>query len=209
MEKAYLICAVIGGTLWVCQFILSLLGGDHHDFGGADHADVQGGADHDSGEHGSAGAWLIGLLTFRTITAGVTFFGLGGLAAVYSGYSTWNVLSIAMISGLAALLVVASVLRMLHRLDTEGNVRIEGAVGHVASVYLGIPANKAGRGKVTLKLQNRLVEYEAISAGAELPTGSQVVIAAIVGPDIVEVIPARTSPGSTSGVSASGGTNAA
>ena len=35
MEKVYLACAVIGGTLVVCQFLATLLGlGGHHDMGG-------------------------------------------------------------------------------------------------------------------------------------------------------------------------------
>lgn len=196
MDKAYLVCAILGGTLWVCQFVLSLLGG-HHDLGASDSGDMHGGGDvhgtdHDTDSHDSAMAWLIGLLTFRSIVAGCTFFGLGGLAATYAGYSAARSFAIAAGSGAVALLIVGLVVRMLRRLDVEGNVHIDGAVGHVGTVYLHIPANNSGAGKVTIKLQNRTVEYRAISNGNELPTGSQIVVIGVVGPDLVEVIPART-----------------
>src|SRR3954466_12239256 len=38
-ETVYLLCAIAGGTLMVCQFLMSLLGfGDHgHDLGGDGH----------------------------------------------------------------------------------------------------------------------------------------------------------------------------
>ena len=35
METVYLASAVVGGTLLVCQFVMTLLGLGHHDIGGA------------------------------------------------------------------------------------------------------------------------------------------------------------------------------
>jgi len=191
MNTLYLICAIVGGTLWVCQFVLSMLGGGHHDVGGGDAGGDMHGGDHGGG-HEDGGVWLASLLTFRTITAALTFFGLGGLSARQAGYQRYPALGIACLAGLIALAVVAIIMRLLRRLEAEGTVHIEGAVGSVATVYLTVPANKAGVGKVTLKLQNRTMEYRALSGGSELPTGSQVVVVAVVSPDTVEVIPART-----------------
>ncbi|HEV7224595.1 MAG TPA: hypothetical protein VGN42_17935, partial [Pirellulales bacterium] len=55
------------------------------------------------------------------------------------------------------------------------------------TVYLRVPANKAGVGKVHLNLQNRTMEYEALTAQAELPVGAKVVVVNVAGPDTVEV----------------------
>jgi hypothetical protein len=52
---------------------------------------------------------------------------------------------------------------------------------------LPIPGKKGGIGKVTLNLQNRTVEYQAVTADKELPTGSKVVVVAVVSSDTVEV----------------------
>src|ERR1700731_3790824 len=90
MDTAYLICALVGGTLVICQFLLTLLGlGGHHDAGG-DH-DIAGhdagghdaaghDTEHDHHGHSSAASWFLSILTFRTLTAGVAFFGLTGPA---------------------------------------------------------------------------------------------------------------------------------
>ena len=82
METTYLICAAVGGTLIVCQFLMTLFGlGGHHDLAGGDHGDLAGGdhggvggpdasGDHTVG-HGEESTWFFGLLTFRTISAGL------------------------------------------------------------------------------------------------------------------------------------------
>jgi hypothetical protein len=196
MDKAYLICAIVGGSLWICMFLMSLMGGGHED-GGHDasfdgHAESHGGADHDVSGHEGALAWLVGLVTLRSLIAGLTFFGLGGLAAQYADFSKLNSFGVAVACGLGGLIFMGLLMRMLTRLESEGNIRIEGAVGKVGTVYLTIPANKTGAGKVTLKLQHRLVEFQAVSAGEELPTGREVVVVSVVSPETVEVIPAKT-----------------
>jgi hypothetical protein len=63
-------------------------------------------------------------------------------------------------------------------------------VGQPAVVYLGVPGGRAGTGKVHLTLQNRLVELQAVTTqGAQLPTGADVIIVDVLGPDTVEVVP--------------------
>jgi hypothetical protein len=42
---------------------------------------------------------------------------------------------------------------------------------------------------VTLRLQNRTVEYQALTPHDALPTGSKVVVTGVLGPDTVEVVP--------------------
>jgi hypothetical protein len=78
-------------------------------------------------------------------------------------------------------------MKMLYLLKSDGAVRIKGAVGRTGTVYLRVPANKSGPGKVTLNLQNRTVELEAFTATNELPTGTSVRVVAVLGPSSVEV----------------------
>jgi predicted Ser/Thr protein kinase len=196
--KVFAVCAAGGGTLLVCQMLLTLIGiGDHHDVGGHDFHDVGHGL-HGDGEGGMASgpAWFTGLLTFRTVVAGLTFFGLAGLAGMQGGLATVAAVLLALGIGGAAMCVVARLMRLLYQLDAEGTVRIERSVGHRGTVYLGIPANKMGFGKVQLNLQNRTVEYRAITARQELITGTKVVVVAVVNGDTVEVESAESeSPG--------------
>jgi membrane protein implicated in regulation of membrane protease activity len=210
MQTFFLICAAFGGTLMVCQFLASLigLGGDHdtdhgglgdagHDVGGDTGTDMAHDIVHDTGhdthdaDQGSS-SWYFGMLSFRALSAAFAFFGLSGLAAYFGGLEPGQSLLVALAGGAAALYLVASMMRMLAKLRSDGTVRIERAVGTVGTVYLRIPGHRAGAGKVTLVLQGRSVECPAITAEDDLPTGSRVRVVAVVGPDTLEVAPVTT-----------------
>jgi hypothetical protein len=207
MEQFYQLCAVLGGTIFLGQFVLSLVGltgdhelagdsgGDHFD-GSGDHADggghdAAGGDSHHGGAtHESANSWFIRILSIRTVIAGLTFFGLGGLAADASGAAPLGSLAVAAVCGFAALYIVGWAMRTLMRLRSDGTVHIENAVGQPAVVYLTIPGHRAGKGKITVTVQNRTMEYEAETEHETLPTGAMVQVAAVSGPETVEVVPA-------------------
>ena len=188
METFYLVAAGGGGALIVCQFLAGVFGliGEHEV--GTDH-EVQGethaGDTHHIQSHASN--WFLGLLTFRSICAAITFFGLGGLTAKYYHENDFSSFFIAMLSGCAALYLVAMLMKTMYQLKTDGTVRIERALGQHGRVYLTIPGQKKGSGKVTLNLQNRTVECLAITAENELTTGSIVKVVALLGPNLVEV----------------------
>jgi hypothetical protein len=192
METVYLVCAAVGGTLLLCQFLLGLFGLGSHDAGhGFGHADAShdGHDGHDAGHEGTS-AWYLGLLTFRTVTSALIFFGLAGLAATAAEMHPVVALLVALAAGGGALYLVAFLMRTLYRLKADGTVRLERAVGTAGTVYLRVPGHHAGAGKVTLTLQNRTVEVQALTGWDELPTGARVVVVAVVGPDTVEVSPA-------------------
>jgi hypothetical protein len=174
METAFLVCAI----LLVCQVLAGFLGfGAEHDAGGLDHD--QGDGHHDNG--------FLKMLSVRTVTAAVLFFGLGGLTAGYYGADDPTAFGLAALAGLGALYAVSALMDGLAGLKADGTARVDGAVGRTGTVYLRVPAGRAGPGKVHLALQNRTVEYQAVTGGAELPTGAAVKVVAVVGPDTVEV----------------------
>ena len=203
----FLICAVVGGTVLICQFVLTLvgLGGDHialgdvaHDFSGDVGHDVHVGgahgaesAGHDAqGHHGSS--WLFAMISFRTLVAAATFFGLAGLAARSAGQSVGVQLLLAGVAGVAAMYGVHWMVRMMGQLGEDATVRIRHALGKEGTVYIPIPPAKAQAGKIQLKLQNRLVEYEAVTSGPEkLATGTKVRVVGITG-GTLEVEPLKT-----------------
>jgi hypothetical protein len=81
----------------------------------------------------------------------------------------------------------------MRNLRAEGTVHIDRAVGQNGSVYLTIPAARGGVGKVLVPVQNRTMEYKAVTPDAELPTGANVVVVGIVDSETVEVVPANSS----------------
>jgi len=203
MMTVYMVCAVIGTVLVLCQFVMTLtgLGGDHdmagdHDFGAGDHDFSAGDHDVGAGDHDVHGAeadhhgstLFFSMLSFRSVVAALAFFGLAGLAADEAGLPPYPVFVIGIGAGLAAMVVVAWMMRLLYGLYSEGNVRIENAVGEVARVYLTIPPSREGAGKVTVKVQGRTMEYQAQTEEEEkLPTGTRVLVTGVLAPDTVEV----------------------
>jgi hypothetical protein len=198
METVYLVCFLVGGTVMVCQFVLSLLGigshhdvGDSHDVGGHDAPHGGLGEDTHDGHHGShqevVSSWFVSVLTIRTLVAALTFFGLAGLAATKEWGDGPTTRLVALAAGAGAMVLVGALMRGLSRLRAEGTVRMDRAVGKAGTVYLPIPGRRAGTGKVMLNLQNRTVECQAITAENELPTGAPIVVVAVISADTVEV----------------------
>jgi membrane protein implicated in regulation of membrane protease activity len=200
MTSFFVLCAVIGGTIMVCQFVLTLVGFGHdvgdmaHDVSVEMHTDVSADA-HDgadahgdnSGHHGSS--WLFGIISFRTLVAASAFFGLAGLASDSAGLGRPMQVLIAFASGVGAMFAVHALVKQMARLTQDQTLRVQRAIGRVGTVYIPIPPQKSSSGKIQLALQNRVVEYEAITSGdAELATGTKVRVVAVRG-SILEVEP--------------------
>jgi membrane protein implicated in regulation of membrane protease activity len=199
----FLIAAVIGGTIMVCQFLLTVLGlGDHGgdaghfgygDFHGGDGVHVGGhdaGMDaHLSGDGTHAdSSWLFGVVTFRTMVAATAFFGIAGAAAMTADMNRPQSLAIALVAGFSALYGMYWLMRQISRLTSSGNERIANALGRRATVYIPIPAEGRGAGKVQLSMQNRIVEFQAMTDDAQpLKTGETVEVVAVSGADLVSV----------------------
>jgi hypothetical protein len=200
METLFLICAIVGGTVLVFQFVLSLMGmGGHGDFDLPDGSvDLGHHIPTDSGHHGhvhdAAGAdhssnWYFGIITFQTVVAAIAFFGVAGMAASSAQLDRPLALTIAVAAGAAAMLGVHSLMRWITKLRSDGTERIDGAVGLEGTVYLRIPGSNQGAGKIHMALQNRLVEYAAVTSGDPLPGGAKIVVTRVIGSDTVEVMP--------------------
>ncbi len=218
MSDFFLYCALIGGTFLVCQFVMTLIGLGHSGFDGDVSHDIANSADLHSGDalpadmhggdvsaddmdgdvhghgtgHDHGSSWLFGILSFRTLVAATTFFGLAGMTANTAAISLSGQLFVAITSGGTALFAVHWLMRSFFRLGQSGTLRISRTIGKTARVNIPIPGGNSGQGKVQLKVQGRLAELAAMTATEEtLPTGSQVVVIGVTRGSILEVEPLR------------------
>ncbi len=204
MESLYLVCAVAGGTILVVQTILLMIGGASdsaddghfdvgHDVAGHDvphDAGAGAGHEHDASAASDAHeAAYLKVLSFKTLVAFVTFFGLSGLACRRAGMDHLPTLFVAFAAGAVALYLVAYLMTSLSRLQSRGNVSLSNAVGAIGKVYLRVPGERSGTGKVHVVVQGRLVECRAITAGPEIPTGAQARVVSVVDSNTLEVAP--------------------
>lgn len=195
LETFLLICATVGGTILVLRTALALLGlglgevahlgdlGDHGDVPDVGHPPDGSVGDHHDGQ------WHIGkILSIQAVLSFVTFFGIGGLSALERGASQGVSAVVAFAVGASAMLMMGWLLSLLRKLQSDGSVRLGDAVGARGRIYLRVPGQGDGVGKVTLVLQGRTVELEARTPGPELRTGEEVVVSRVLDDRTVEVV---------------------
>jgi hypothetical protein len=166
VQTFYLVCAIFGGGILVAQLLLGVAG-----FDGIGHSD--GHSSFDGHGHLSEGMHL---RSARAIAAGVTFFGLGGLLGVQLGLGAMLSIPVGVLVGAVAQIGTAKVLKNLSRFDQDRTLVLDRAVGQSGKVYLTVPAEGRGLGKVHVSVQERLIEVPAITRHEAIPTGAPVLV---------------------------------
>jgi len=191
--------AIPATVILLLQTVLLLFGiGGGHDMGGADAPD------HDFGHDGSSDHEAQGVdhhdpgLRIFTVRGIVAFFAIGGwvgIALLDAGVSPVPATVVAFAAGFAALFLIAWLLKLSMKLQDAGNIDYKNAVGRTAQVYLRIPAAGAGIGKVTLNLQERFTEVNAVTAATQpIPTGSTVTVTGVRDEAVLIVEPVSPPP---------------
>jgi hypothetical protein len=170
MSGIFLFCAALGGGVLVLQLILSMVGLVDHDLGDTHHGDA------------------LNLLSVRSLSAGLAFFGLTGMGLQALGFHVLLAIPVAAVAGVTAAVLVAYAMRLMLSMEEDGSFDIQRVVGASGTVYLSIPAARAGPGKVHLTADGRHLELPAISE-YPLSTGAQVMVVEVIGSETVEVVP--------------------
>jgi membrane protein implicated in regulation of membrane protease activity len=179
LDLAFKVCAIFGGALFVIRLVLQF-------FAGMGDADLDGvGESSDADLSGTDASFR--LLSMQGITAFFMIFGLAGLALLGSEVGATLAVIGAFVAGSIAVWVVAWIFQGMRKLQSKGGVlNLQNAVGKEGSVYLTIPAN--GAGKVSVVVQNRLGEFEAISESKEeLKTGTLIKVVGVTGDKVLIV----------------------
>lgn len=178
VQQIFAVLAIPATVILVIQTIMLLFGlgsgGSGDD--ALDASEPDGGGLPDDGEE-SAEVADSGLRIF-TVRGLVAFFAIGGwvgVALIDLGAHPALASLAALAAGFAALILVAWIVRLLLGLQSSGNMSIDNAIGLVGEVYLRIPGGSGGSGKISLVLQGRLVEIDALTEEADaIETGAQV-----------------------------------
>ncbi len=143
------------------------------DFLAGDH-DLSDGAAHEGPFAG------LRLLTLRGIVAFLAVAGWGGLWLLNVELHPVAAVFLAIAMGFWAMLLMAVFLRVALRLQQDGTMDYRNALGCAGTVYLTVPAGRAGTGKVNVLFQDQLRELDAVTDEPEqLPTGTEIVVVAV------------------------------
>lgn len=154
-------------------------------FGGDTHGDV--GSDVDSGfDHGDSIPFQF--ISLKNIVAFFTVFGWSGIGFIHAHLAPWLVIFISVVLGLLMMLAMATLFYFMSRLAESGNLKMKNAIGKLGEVYLFIPANRKGLGKVQLNVQGSLRTLDAITDELEvLPTSSIIEVVDVIDDQILLV----------------------
>ena len=184
-------CIAIPTTLLlIVQTVLMLIGigsesvgEDGVLFGDADvDADADFDGDYFDGDVDVTGMDALRLFTVRGIIAFLVVFGWVGYGMENSGVKLWITMLVSTVGGFMMMAVLAFFVRPVMKLKNDGNLDNRNALGVSGKVYLTVPANRKGEGKVNVMLQGSFVERDAVTdENEDIPTGCEVVVTGVSG----------------------------
>lgn len=211
IKQIYYLIAIPSTIILIIQSVMTLAGlgegadGDLAD-GGASHGDMpDGGLSHDGldgdlsaadaasvhdgtdvGHHGT----LDGLrfFTLRGIIAFLAVFGWTGVVLT-GAVNMLLALALSAAAGIAAMMLVGLAFYGILKLQSQGNLDYSDAIGLSGEAYLAIPPERSGTGKVTVTLQERLIEVDAVTdEPVRLATGTRIRVTGILGNNVLIVM---------------------
>jgi len=176
--QIYALIAIPATLVLVIQTILLIfgIGGDDID---ADGVDLNGNGVGDTpGDGGESG---LAVFSIRGLMAMAAIGGWSGLVMHSSGFALPVTILLSVAIGFLALVGMAYIMKLAGKLQDNGNIDLGYAVGKVGTVYIPIPAEMPGSGKINVTVQERFLEVGAVTAcERKLTTGESV---RIVGTD--------------------------
>ena len=171
LEKVYWVIAIPSTVLLLIQLILTIIGGDVD-------ADIDTEPNIDADVEGDTG---FGVFSFKSILGFFTIFAWAGLACIDSGLGLFLTFLISGIAGTIMMFLVSYLMYYLTRMHESGTMVMDNAIDKTGEVYLRIPAERQGVGKVQVNIQGSFRELDALTDDAiEIPTGSLIQVLEII-----------------------------
>jgi hypothetical protein len=127
-------------------------------------------------------------ISLKNIVAFFAVFGWSGIGFLHAGLAPWLVILLASVCGLLMMVLMATLFYLMSRLAESGTLKMKNAIGKLGEVYLVIPANRKGMGKVQLNVQGSLRTLDAITDDMEnIPTSSLIQVVDVIDDQILLV----------------------
>jgi hypothetical protein len=173
VEKIYWAIAIVSSISFVIQLALTFLGA----YAEVD-ADLELSTDAEVESDTGLGFQFF---TLKNLLGFFTLFGWTGLGCLDMGLSLFPTLAISSASGLVMMTIMATIFYFMSKLTDSGTINMKNALGKTGTVYLVIPAGRKSAGKVSLEVQGRSLEMNAITDDeTDIPTGSIITVLEIV-----------------------------
>lgn len=158
--------AIATSLIFIVQSILTFIGADTG-------ADMDVDTDFDGGSF--EGDPSMNLFTFRNLVNFLLGFSWAGILLDGSFAHRSVTMLIAALVGIALVAAVMLLFKLLSGMQQSGNIDVtKSGVGCVGKVYLTIPGQRAGAGKVQITISGAVREYDALTDGDTIPTGTPI-----------------------------------
>ena len=193
-EKVFWYLAIPSSVLFLIQMVMTFagLGGDSGD-GGIDAEggfDVDGDFDADGGDFDEITDITespFRVFTVRNIIIFFAVFGWSGITLHNSGVGQIPTVLVSTLLGIIVMLAVAGLFYFVTRLTQNGTMNPQNAKGLTGEVYLPIPANRGGIGKIHITFQGAFREMDAVTEGKAIPRGAIVQVIDVLSNNILLV----------------------
>lgn len=157
--------------IFVIQTVMTFLGLGDHD------ADF----DLDSSDGSFDADPSMNLLTFRNLVNFCMGFGWTAVLMHEKIQSNALLIIVSVIVGILLVTVVMWIFKWLSGMQQTGNIDVhKSAVGCEGKVYLTIPGERKGEGKVQITINNAVREYDAVTDGETIPTGKAIKVTEVI-----------------------------
>jgi membrane protein implicated in regulation of membrane protease activity len=165
--------------IFLIQTVMTFLGADADSDFDVDVDTSMDGADLSNIEGGS------NLYTFRNFVNFFLGFGWTAILLQEQVKSTALRIFIAVLVGVILVVAVMYLFKWLSTMQQSGNINVyKAAAGCQGKCYLTIPAERSGEGKVQITIQGAVREYNAVTDGDTIKTGTPI--------KVIETIDANT-----------------
>lgn len=161
--------ALIASIIFVLQTILTFVGADS----GADGVN----ADFDGDLSGADSPFQ--MFTLRNLINFMLGFGWAGIALYKSIDSKLVLILVAVLFGLILVALFFFIIKQFLKLSEDNTFDINKLVGYNGDVYLNIPGNMSGQGKVQISFRGTSHELPAMTQGEMIATGAVVKVISV------------------------------
>lgn len=157
--------------IFVIQTVMTFLGlGDHNADFDMDTSDGSFDADPS-----------MNLLTFRNLVNFCLGFGWTAVLMHEKIESNALLIIVSVIVGILLVAIVMWIFKWLSGMQQTGNIDVhKSAVGCEGKVYLTIPGERKGEGKVQITINNAVREYDAVTDGETIKTGTAIKVTEVI-----------------------------
>ncbi len=115
------------------------------------------------------------LFTLQGIVTFLCVFGWSGVVCMSLKLHIAPAIIISLVLGFLAMFGVAKILQLSNKLTQNGNINMKNLLGQKATVYIPIPPECSGEGKVTVAVGEINKEFSAVTdSNVTIPTGKAV-----------------------------------